>query len=55
MAIEKVESKESKDLEPNLICSKDGKILERSERESVRAYEGALFSVLSDFLAGWRF
>lgn len=56
MAIEKVESKV---LEPDLICSRDGEILERSERETVRAYNEVLFSSLSrllvDFLAARRF
>lgn len=39
MAIEKVDSMP---LEPDLICSKDGEVLERSERETVRAYNDLL-------------
>ena len=41
----------SRVLEPDLICSKDGDVLGRSECETVRAY-GELFSAfLSPFLA----
>lgn len=45
-------------LEPDLICSKDGDVLKRSERETVRAYN-ELFSsciphVLGMFGRRWR-
>lgn len=46
MAVEKV----SRVLEPDLICSKDGEVLERSEREAVRAFEQILGFSLSQLL-----
>lgn len=46
-------------LEPDLVCSKDGKILKLSERENVRINREVVFSVLprllADFLASRRF
>lgn len=57
MAIEKLDSTSA--LEPDLICSKDGEVLERSERETVRIYKEVLFfslpRLLSAFLDGRRF
>lgn len=50
MAIKKVDSRI---LEPDLICSKDGKVLERSERETVRAFEQILGFSLSRLLVDY--
>lgn len=48
MAIEKFDS--TRVLEPDLICSKDGEVLERSERETVRFYEDFIQVSLSFIL-----
>ena len=42
---------DSRVLEPDLICSKDGVILERSERETVRAYGELFCSFLPQLLS----
>ena len=47
MSIEKVDSRI---LEPDLICSKDGEVLERSEREAFRSFEQILGFSLSQLL-----
>lgn len=38
-------------LEPDLICSKDGQVLERSERETVRAYNELLSVCIPQILS----
>ena len=53
------EKVDSRVLEPDLICSKDGEVLERSERENDRFCNEILLSSLSrlllNFLASRRF
>lgn len=43
-----------KELEPDLIVSKDGKILHRSDNESVRLCTELFVYFLPKFLAGFR-